>query len=157
MHNTSLRPVRWAIWQVTQQAVHRGLSVTAPSQSYQQIYDDERYAFRVCWHCCAISGDGIVGVDPCAAIEKPLIAKVEDGNVRVSGAFGLFRPDILEIVAVHRSGKTGSVHVVGPAGPFAACLIDELIPFKSSFSGVALRLRDMEGKPLGTASGTLTA
>jgi len=43
MRNTSSRPVRWAIWQVTQQAAHRDLSVFVPSYTYRQTYGDRVY------------------------------------------------------------------------------------------------------------------
>jgi hypothetical protein len=43
MRNTSSRPVRWAIWQVTQQAAHRDLSVLVPGHAYRQMYGDEEY------------------------------------------------------------------------------------------------------------------
>lgn len=263
MVNTSLRPVRWAIWQVTQQLARGGLSVTVPSKSFRQICGDQsyknldvysgknllqlsyanqvakfvvnpesgwltsvhrelraalvetfpvfrdlpypdggplelwvngkgtftvhgdtvnmaedpngcdpyietevlsplidlqpgqQYVFQVCWHCCATDGDTISGVNPCAAIERPLIAKVEDGNLRVRGSFGLFRAGILEIVPIHRSGKTGPVRVVGPAGPLEVCVVDEPIPFESALFRVALRLRDAEGKLLGTVDSAM--
>lgn len=263
MRNTSLRPVRWAIWQVTQQQAGGGSCITVPMESYKKIYGNEsytkvevlpegslwrlsydnqvakfvvnpasgwlatvhgdlhaalletfpifddlpypdggplefwvngkgtftvhgdvinmqedpngcdpyietevlspvvdlepgqQYAFDVCWHCCAINGRTLGGVNSCAAIQKPLVAKAEDGKVRVSGSFGLFRSGILEIVPIHRNSKPGSVHVVGPAGPLEACLIDESVPFESSLFRVALRLRDTEGKLLGTVDGAL--
>lgn len=261
VRNTSLRPVRWSIWQVTQQAARGGLSVTVPLKSYRQIYGDEIYrnsevlpggklwrlsyvnqvakfvinpesgwlatsngdlrtalvetfpivhdvtypdggpleiwvngkgtftvhgdkvymeddpngcdpyieteilsplvelepgqehAFRVCWHCCTTDGGLIVGANSCAAIERSLVAGVEDGKVRVKGTFGLFRSGILEVVPIQQSGMNGPVHVVGPVGPTAVCSIDELIPFESGLFRVALRMRNSEGKLLGTVGG----
>lgn len=263
MRNTSFRPVRWALWQVTQQCARGGSSVTVPLISYRKIYGNENYpnievlseknlwrlsyndqvakfvvnpesgwlatahndvraalvetfpifrdlpypdggplefwvngkgtftvhgevinmekdpngcdpyietevlsplidlepgqdyVFQVCWHCCAMDGGTIAGVNSCAAIEKPLVATVEDKNVRVRGSFGLFQSGILEIVPIHRSGETGPVHVVGPAGPLEACLIDESIPFENALFRVALRLKNAGGKLLGTVDGAL--
>ncbi|HME00071.1 MAG TPA: DUF4380 domain-containing protein [Terriglobia bacterium] len=43
MRNTSSRPVRWAVWQVTQQPAHRDLSVFVPSHAYRQTYGDRVY------------------------------------------------------------------------------------------------------------------
>jgi hypothetical protein len=43
MRNTSNRPVRWAIWQVTQQAAHRDLTVLVPSHACRQMYGDQKY------------------------------------------------------------------------------------------------------------------
>ena len=261
IRNRSLRPVRWSIWQVTQQAVRRGLSITVPSKGHRQIYGDEiyrgsevlpnrnlwrlsyinqvakfvinpesgwlatlhgdlhaalvetfpvfhdviypdggpveiwvngkgtftvngdkvnmeddpngcdpyieteilsplielepgqQYSFRVGWHCCTTGGSSILDVNSCAAIETPLVAKVEDGRVRVKASFGIFRSGILEIVLVQKSGKNGPVHVVGPVEPSVACLIDESIPFETGLSRVALRLRNTKGQLLGTVSG----
>lgn len=258
MRNISLRPVRWAIWQVSQQVGHRELSVTAPSKSFWQIYGDQsythydvlsnanlwrlsysdqvakfivnpeagwlatshrnlrttlvetfpifggltypdggpleiwvngkgtftvhgdtinleenangcdpfietevlsplinlepgqEYAFQVCWHCCSINGGTIAGVNSSAAIEKPLTARIENGKVRVRGSFGLFRSGVLEAVLIHRNGKPDPVRVVGPVGPWEACVIDECLPFETSLLRVALRLRGAEGKLLGT-------
>jgi hypothetical protein len=258
MRNTSLRPARWAIWQVTQQAARGRLSVTVPLKRYRKIYGDEIYrnsgvfsegklwrlsyfnqvaefvinpesgwlatshgdlyaasvetfpvshdvtsadggpleiwingkatftihgdkvnleedsngydpyieteilnplvelepgqqfTLRAYWHCCVTNGGSIVGMNSIAAIERPLVAEVERGSVRLKGSFCLSRPGILEFVHVHRSGKTGSVRVVGPAGPSVACSIDESIPLKSGLFRVALRLRDAEGRLLGT-------
>ena len=261
VRNISLRPVRWSIWQVTQQAACGKLSVTVPLKRYRQIYGDEiysisevlpdrnlwrlsyinqvskfvinpetgwlatlhgdlhaalvetfpvfhdvtypdggpveiwvngkgtftvhgdkvnmeddpngcdpyieteilsplvelepgqRYTFRVGWHCCTTGGTSILDVNSCAAIETPLVAKVEDGRARVKASFGLFRSGILEIVPVHRSGKNGPVHVVGPVEPSVACSIDESIPFENGLFRVALRLRNTEGQLLGTVIG----
>ena len=43
MRNTSLRPVRWAIWQVTQQAAHHPLIISAPAKRYRQVFGDEPF------------------------------------------------------------------------------------------------------------------
>lgn len=260
--NTSLRPVRWSIWQVTQQVATGGLSVAAPLKTHRQIYGDEiyrnsevlpdknlwrlsyvnqvakfvinpesgwlatshgdlhaalvetfpvfrdviypdggpveiwingkgtftvhgdkvnmeddpngcdpyietevlsplveldpgqQYTFRIGWHCCATGGSSICDVNSCAAIETPLLARVEDGRVRVKASFGVFRSGILEIALVQKSGKSGPVYVVGPVEPSVACSIDESIPFENESFRVALRLRNTEGKLLGTVHGS---
>src|SRR5579859_200441 len=41
MRNTSARPVRWAIWQVTQLAAASALVVYAPAQRYRQMFGDK--------------------------------------------------------------------------------------------------------------------
>jgi hypothetical protein len=89
-------------------------------------------------------------VNSCAAIERPLIARIENGSVRVRGSFGLFRSGVLEAVPIHRNGKPDPVLVVGPVGPLEACVIDECLPFESSLFRVALRLRGGNDKLLGT-------
>jgi hypothetical protein len=43
MRNSSLRPVRWAIWQVTQQRVSPGFAVFVPAHAYRQTFGDEAY------------------------------------------------------------------------------------------------------------------
>jgi hypothetical protein len=43
MRNTSARPVRWAIWQVTQQAANDSLSIFVPAPACRQIYGDSAY------------------------------------------------------------------------------------------------------------------
>jgi uncharacterized protein DUF4380 len=43
MRNSSLRPVRWGIWQVTQQAAHQPLIVYAPARRSRQMFGDEAY------------------------------------------------------------------------------------------------------------------
>ncbi len=43
MRNISSRPVRWAVWQVTQQGAHRDFSVFVPTHAYRQIYGDRVY------------------------------------------------------------------------------------------------------------------
>lgn len=261
IRNTSLRPVRWSIWQVTQQAARQGLSITVPSKGHRQIYGDElyrncevlpdrdlwrlsyinqvakfvinpesgwlatlhgglhaalveifpvfhdvtypdggpveiwvngkgtftahedkvnmeddpngcdpyieteilsplvllepgqQYTFRVGWQCCITAGTSIFGINPCGVIETPLLAKIEGGRVLVKGSFGIFQSGTLEIALVHRSGKNGPVHAVGPVKPSVACLIDESIPFEDELFRVALRLRNTEGKLLGTIDG----
>lgn len=263
MRNISLCPVRWAVWQVTQQSACRGLSVTVPLQNFRQIYGDqdykncealsekglwrlsyvnqvakfvvnpasgwlatshndlcsalvetfpifqgldyadggplefwvngkgtftahgevmnmeedpngcdpfieteilspmidlepgEEYEFQVCWHCCTTDKGTIAGVNSCAAVERPLVARVEDGNVHVVGSFGLFHSGILEIAPIRQSGKDEPAHIIGAVGPLKACLIDESIPFEDGLSRVDLRLRDMEGKFLGVVDGAM--
>jgi len=54
MRNTSGRAVRWAIWQVTQQAAHRETSVFVPGRDCRQMYGDQRYE--------AISFDPVEGL-----------------------------------------------------------------------------------------------
>jgi hypothetical protein len=263
MRNTSLRPVRWAVWQVTQQAARVGFSATVPLQNFRQIYGDQNYEnfetlsgnhlwrlsyanqvakfvvnpasgwlatshgdlgavlvetfpifqgsaypdggplefwingkgsftahgevlnveedpngcdpfieteilspmidlepdqdyeFQVSWHCCTTDEGTISGVNSCAAIARPLVAEVEDGNVHVMGSFGLFHSGILEVAPIQRSGKNGPAYTIGEAGPLKACLIDESIPFDGGVCKVDLRLRDMEGKFLGIVDGAI--
>lgn len=263
MRNSSLRPIRWAIWQVTQQTARGGLSVTVPSRCFHQIYGDEsyreceinseknlwrlsyfnqvakfvvnpesgwlatlhgnpcsalvetfpifnnlpypdggplefwvngkgtftihgdsvnmeedpngcdacieteilspmidlkpgeQYSFQIGWQCCMISTGTVVGVNSCAAIERPLVAQVENGNVRVKGSFGLFQSGILEIAAIHRNGKTVSVRGLGPAGPTVPCSIDESIPLENGLSRIAVRLKNNRGRLLGTIDNAL--
>lgn len=263
IRNTSLRPIRWAAWQVTQQLAGDGLSVTVPSKIFRQIYGDQsyrnhellseqrlwrlsyadqvakfvvnpesgwlatihgwpyvalvetfpvfhespypdggplefwvngrgtftihgntinmdedpngcdpyietevlsplihlepgqQYVFQVYWQCCAIEAGKIVDANTCAAIEEPLVARVEEGNVRVTGSFGIFLPGILEIVGIHRSGKTNFVHSIGPVGPLVPCSIDESIPMGNDLFRVALRLKSPDGKLLGAIDNAL--
>lgn len=258
MRNISSRPVRWAVWQVTQHSARSRLSVTVPLQDFRQIYGDQsyknyetlsenglwrlsyvnqvakfvvnpasgwlatshsdvcatlvetfpifqgltypdggplefwvngkgtftahgevmnmeedpngcdpfieteilspmvdlepgqEYEFKVFWHCCMTNRGTIARVNSCAAIERPLVAKVEDGIVHVMGSFGLFHSGILEIAPIQRGGQTGPAYIIGPAGPLEACLIDDSIPFERGLSKVVLRLRDMVGQVVGT-------
>jgi hypothetical protein len=43
MRNTSMRPVRWSIWQVTQIEVAPGLEIVAPAKGVRQILGDDKY------------------------------------------------------------------------------------------------------------------
>lgn len=43
MRNTSARPVRWAMWQVTQQTATRDISIFVPTLACRQIYGDRAY------------------------------------------------------------------------------------------------------------------
>lgn len=43
MQNTSRRPVRWSIWQVTQVEAPRGLEIFAPGTGFHQIFGDKPY------------------------------------------------------------------------------------------------------------------
>jgi Domain of unknown function (DUF4380) len=265
IRNVSQRLVRWAIWQVTQQAGDQDISIFVPAKSYRQIFGDERYAdveilpernlwrlryanqvakfavipedgwmatlhaqrgmalvetfpffrddpypdgaplefwingqgsftllgetinmqedpngcdpyietevlsplidlepgqqyaFPVFWHCSSIHGGAIAKVNCCAAIAEPLTAKAGEGKVQVRGSFGLFRSGILEIAGIHRNGRVGTGRVVGEVSPLGACPIDESIAHETGLFRVALRLRDSEGKFLGTVDEALIA
>ena len=43
MHNTSKRPVRWSIWQVTQVDAARGLEIFIPAKGFHQTLGDEPF------------------------------------------------------------------------------------------------------------------
>jgi hypothetical protein len=43
MHNTSKRPVRWGIWQVTQVDAAKGLEIFIPADGFHQTLGDEPY------------------------------------------------------------------------------------------------------------------
>ncbi len=43
MYNSSSRPVRWALWQVTQQSAGPAFEVFAPAKIYQQILGDDKF------------------------------------------------------------------------------------------------------------------
>jgi hypothetical protein len=43
MRNSSARPVRWAVWQVTQQAANRDVSIFAPARVCRQMFGDRAY------------------------------------------------------------------------------------------------------------------
>ena len=43
MRNTSARPVRWSIWQVTQLAANGNVAVFVPARAYRQMFGDRPY------------------------------------------------------------------------------------------------------------------
>ena len=43
MRNTSMRPVRWSIWQVTQIESAYGLEIFAPAKEFRQVLGDQKY------------------------------------------------------------------------------------------------------------------
>jgi hypothetical protein len=43
MRNTSARRVRWAVWQVTQQAATSDVSIFVPARTYRQLFGDRAY------------------------------------------------------------------------------------------------------------------
>jgi hypothetical protein len=43
MQNTSRRPVRWSIWQVTQVEAAHGLEIIVPATGFHQTFGDKRY------------------------------------------------------------------------------------------------------------------
>jgi hypothetical protein len=43
MRNTSRRPVRWSIWQVTQVDAKKGLEIVAPATGFHQTFGDKKY------------------------------------------------------------------------------------------------------------------
>jgi Domain of unknown function (DUF4380) len=43
MRNTSLRPVRWGVWQVTQQVAGRSFAVFVPAKTYRQTLGDRPF------------------------------------------------------------------------------------------------------------------
>jgi Domain of unknown function (DUF4380) len=43
MRNTSARPVRWSIWQVTQLAANSNVAVFVPARAYRQMFGDRPY------------------------------------------------------------------------------------------------------------------
>jgi hypothetical protein len=43
MRNTSRRPVRWSIWQITQVDAKQGLQIVAPAAGFHQTFGDEQY------------------------------------------------------------------------------------------------------------------
>jgi len=43
MRNASIRPARWALWQVTQQLAGPGFVVFAPAKDYDQVLGDDKY------------------------------------------------------------------------------------------------------------------
>ena len=43
VRNSSLRPVRWSIWQVTQQAANQPLRIRTPARSVRKMFGDEDY------------------------------------------------------------------------------------------------------------------
>lgn len=43
MTNTSRRPIRWSIWQVTQQGAHPDLAVFLPATTFHKMFGDQEY------------------------------------------------------------------------------------------------------------------
>jgi hypothetical protein len=43
MKNTSRRPVRWSIWQVTQQPAHPDLAIFLPATAFHKMFGDQEY------------------------------------------------------------------------------------------------------------------
>jgi hypothetical protein len=258
MRNTSSGPVRWAIWQVTQQAANRGLSVFVPGTTYRQVYGEEnysrvqvasdkrlwhlryadqvakfilnpekgwivalhgesgialietfpifkalpypgdtslelwvngkgsftihgdridttldpigcdafveteilsplieldpgkRYSLEIFWNCASLEGDQVRDVGCHAVIARPLTVTRHDKKLKVTGAYGFFHLGRLEIVGTFRDGKEGPGHTVGPVSPLQACRVEEYIPYELGMCKVRLRLRDQDGKLIGT-------
>jgi len=72
MCNTSLRPVRWAIWQVTQQIAGPSFAVFAPARIYRQILGDEPFP------SLKVNNGGVLRLDYKGQVAKFAI-KVEEG------------------------------------------------------------------------------
>jgi len=72
MCNTSLRPVRWAIWQVTQQVAGPSFAVFVPARTYRQILGDQPFPFL------SVTNGGVLRLDYKGQVAKFAI-KVEEG------------------------------------------------------------------------------
>ncbi len=72
MCNTSLRPVQWAIWQVTQQIAGPSFAVFAPAKTYRQILGDEPFPDL------QVNTGGVLRLDYKSQVAKFAI-KVEEG------------------------------------------------------------------------------
>ena len=83
---------------------------------------------------------------------NPLRVQPVREGLRVTGSFGLFHFGRLELVTILRDGAVAEINPAGTASPFNACRIDQTIPVQEGAGRVSLRLRDKEGKLLGTIS-----
>jgi hypothetical protein len=93
MRNSSLRPVRWAIWQVTQQIANPHFSVFAPATIYRQILGDHPFP------SVQVSNGGILRLDYKGQVAK-FTVKVDEGwigtldssrDLALIERFGVFR------------------------------------------------------------------
>ena len=119
---------------------------------WTELEPGQEYSFRIQWNCCAMDADAIVDVNFCAAVGDPLRVQPVREGLRVTGSFGLFHFGRLELVTILRDGAVVEINPAGAASPLDACRIDQTIPTQAGVARVSLRLRDKEGKLLGTIS-----
>ena len=93
MSNTSLRPVRWALWQVTQQIAGPHFAVFAPARVYRQILGDQPFP------SVTVSSGGVLRLDHKDRVAK-FAVQVEEGwissldscrSLVLVERFGIFR------------------------------------------------------------------
>jgi hypothetical protein len=93
MRNSSIRPVRWALWQVTQQTAGPDFAVFAPARTYRQLLGDRPFSSM------QVSTDGVFRLDFRGQVAK-LAVKVEEGwicsldssrGLALVERFGVFR------------------------------------------------------------------
>jgi len=260
MRNTSSRPVRWGIWQVTQQDAQRPLVVYAPARRYRQIFGDkvfehievdrkkglwklkyanqvakfvveaeqgwlvalrpeehfalveefplyrercypdgaptefwvngegtftfpggqvdmqadpngcdpfvetevlspqtqlepgQEYTFPVTWHATTVARQWVTSVNPLALVSEPVAINSLDGQVRVTGAFGLFQAGSLEIALLDREGKPLDTLTLGNFTPLEPCRIDKRLNHCDGLGQLSIRLRDSAGRLVGTVA-----
>jgi hypothetical protein len=113
MRNTSVRPVRWALWQVTQQIAGPRFAVFAPARTHRQILGDQPFP------SVKVSDDGVFRLDYCRQVAK-FAVQVEEGwiagldssrDLALIESFGIFRQE------PYVDGAAVALWVNGP-GPY---------------------------------------
>jgi uncharacterized protein DUF4380 len=109
-----------------------------------ELAPNEEYTFPVTWHATTAAACGVAAVNPVALVSQPLSIRSVDGQMRVTGLYGLFQSGKLELTTFDRGGKQVGTLPLGEATPLAPYIIDETLGGDIEPAYLALSLKDAE-------------
>lgn len=121
-----------------------------------ELQPGQSYSFRLDWFVARIGGKfPVLDCTPVGLTCQPFVAHKSNGQVHLTGRFGVFYPAQPELIFLDAAGAPcGRMALKDPVSPNAPLVLDTTQPLPAQAATASLLLNDPAGKPLGELAHT---